>query len=299
MFMLEENIKPVAYSEGITVYCPKNSKFSFFNSPYPAHAACSAVDIYSESAFGSAAPSPVSGKVVGIRKVKCPEQSFECSNFDYVILLQSNENFERHVKILHVEPTVKVGDVVKAGDRLGFLLRSGFFHFWTEPHTHIEVRNISDSIRAMGGLRFKRLIAIEDFETELEELSGVVVESEREYSLIALNGTFNYGIPVRVGEEMGLLDGGIPHYKWFGVHMSARPTLNNIVKLCGAKIGTVKALYSNMCAVQCSDLTFKINGKPANLGFYFYLSKPLVKIVPNSIGELKLEKFEEVSIAIS
>ncbi len=299
MFMLEVRMKPVAYSEGITFYCPENSKFSFFNSPYPAHTACTAVDVYSANFFGSVAPSPVHGKVVGIRKVKCPEPSFECSSFDYVILLQSSENFERHVKILHVEPAVEVGDVVKPGDQLGFLLRSGFFDFWTEPHIHIEVRNPSDPIRARGGLKFERLMAVENFEAELEELRGVIVESKREYSLLALNGAFNHGIPVRVGEEMGLLDGGIPHYKWFGVHISTQPPLNSVVKLCGAKIGTVKALYSKMCAAQCSDLTFKINGKTVNLGFYLHLSKPLVKIIPKSIGELELEKFEEVAFAIS
>ncbi|MGB9854865.1 MAG: hypothetical protein ACPLRY_08720, partial [Candidatus Bathyarchaeales archaeon] len=288
MFMLETRMKPVAYSEGVTVYCPENSKFSFFNSPYPAHTAYSAVDIYSVNAFGGAAPSPVNGKVVGIRKVNCPEQNFECSSIDYVILLQSNENLERQIKILHIEPTVEVGDVVKPGDQLGFLLRSGFFNFWTEPHIHIEVRNPSDPIRARGGLKFERLIAIKDFEVEPKELSGVIVESKREYSMLALNSTFNHGIPVRVGEEMGLLDGGIPHYKWFGVHMSSQPPLNSVIKLCGAKMGIVKALYANMCVAQCSDLTFKINGKPVNLGFYFHLSKPLVKIIPNSIGELKL-----------
>ncbi|MEM3055348.1 MAG: M23 family metallopeptidase, partial [Candidatus Bathyarchaeia archaeon] len=220
--------------------------------------------------------------------------------FDYVILLQSSENFEKHIKILHVKPTVKVGDVVKPGDQLGFLLRSGFFDFWTEPHMHIEVRKPSDPIRARGGLKFERLMAIENFETKPEELRGVVFESKREYSLLVLHGTFNHGIPVRVGEEMGLLDGGIPHYKWFGVHMaSSQPPLNSVVKLCGAKIGTVKALYSKMCASQCSDLTFKINGKPVSLGFYLHLSKPLVKIIPKSIGALKLEKFDEVAIAIS
>ncbi|MGB9959992.1 MAG: hypothetical protein ACPLKQ_05680 [Candidatus Bathyarchaeales archaeon] len=66
-------MKPVACSEGVTVYCPENSKFSFFNSPYPAHRACSAVDVYCESLFGGVAPSPVYGEVVGIRKVSCPE----------------------------------------------------------------------------------------------------------------------------------------------------------------------------------------------------------------------------------
>lgn len=299
MLMLEENMKQVASSEVVTVHCSKNGKFSFFNSPYPAHTACSAVDIYFGSTFGSVASSPVHGKVVGIKKVDCPEQSFECSSYDYVILLQSIENFERQIKILHVEPVVEVGTVVKPGDPLGFLLRSGFFDFWTEPHIHVEVRNPSDPIRARGGLKFERLMSIETFYADLDELSGVVVESKREYALLALNGNFKNGIPVRVDGEGGVLDGGIPHYKWFGVHMLGQPSLNGVVKLCGAKIGTVKTVYSNMCAAQCEDLTFKINGKPVNLAFYLHFSKPLVKVIPNRLGELELEKFEEVSITIS
>lgn len=298
--MSEDNMKPVASSEGVTIFCPKNEKFSFFNSPYPAHIACSAVDIYFGRAFGRVAPSPVHGKVVEIRKVKCPEKKgFESSNYDYVILLCSTENPERLIKILHVKPFVEVGTVVKPGDALGFLIRSGFFDFWTDPHIHVEMRKPFDPIRARGGLRFERLVVVDDVGVEFEELRGTVVESKKEYSLIVLNGNFRHGIPVHVGEEVGILDGGVPHYGWFGVHMKTRPLPSSVVKFCGTNIGTVKAIYLNMCVAQCSGLTFKLNEKPVKLSLYLYLSTPLIKVIPINFGELELRKFENVVITIS
>jgi len=298
--MPNESMKPVASSEGVIVHCPKDGKFSFFNSPYPAHTAYSAVDIYPRNVFGCIAPSPVYGKVVEIRRVKCPERkSFESSSYDYVTLLQSLENPEKWIKILHAKPVVNNGDIVKPGEALGFLLRSGFFDFWTDAHIHVEVRGPKDPLRARGGFKFESSVVIKDMKAEPEELSGIVVESKQEYSLVALNGDFKNGIPVDVGGEIGLLDAGIPHYKCFGVHMSAQPPLGSVVKLCETKIGTVKSVHSNMCIAQCSNLTFKLNNEPVNLSFYLYLSKPLVKVIPQKIGEIKLKKFEKVSITIS
>lgn len=293
-------MEPVASSERVKVYCQKGGKFSFFNSPYPAHSSYSAVDIYSERSFNRVATSPVYGEVMEIRRVNCPEgKCFEGTSYDYVILLCSLENPKRLIKILHVEPSVKVGDVVKLGDSLGSLLRSGFFDFWTDPHIHVEVRDPKDPIRARGGFKFESSVTLKDTVAELEELSGTVVESRREYSLVALNSNFKYGIPVNVDEEIGLLDAGIPHYGLFGVHMRTQPLLGSVVKLCGVKIGSVKSVHSNMCVAKCSDLTFKLNSKPVRLSFYLYLFKPFVKVIPSKFGELKLKKFEETSITIS
>lgn len=300
MFTRVETMKPVASSQGVTVYCPENGKFSFFNSPYPMHGAYSAVDIYCGNSFGCFAPSPVYGEIVKIRRVKCPDKKdFECSSFDYVILLRSLENPNMLVKLLHLEPIVEVGDTVKLGENLGFLIRSGFFDFWTEPHIHVEVRNPSDPIRARGGFTFESLQAPKNNAAKLEKLEGKVVESRDEYSLAALDGNLEGGVPVDVDGHIGFLDAGIPHYKTFGVHVCARPSTGGTVSLCGAKIGVVKSVYTSMCVAHCSNITFTLDGKPVRLAFYVHFSKPLLKVIPCRIGELKLEKFEEVSIAIS
>jgi len=299
--MPDEVMKPIASSEGVNIHCPEDGRFSFFNSPYPAHHSFAGIDVYPGRCFGDVAPSPVRGEVTSVRSVKCPKpKGFEGIDYDYVILLRSLENPERLIKILHVKPLVKVGDTAEAGSDLGALLRSGFFDFWTDPHVHVEVRNPSDPIRARGGFRFKRLMDVDDLEATADNLSGVVVESKPGYSLIALDEEFEHGVPVDLNGRSGLLDAGIPHYGWIGVHMEGRPPVSGPVRLCGHKIGIVKSAYSNMCVAQCGDPVFSVDGNLVRLSLYLYPSStPLVKIIPQQPGALRLEKSEEVTVAIS
>jgi len=295
------DVEAVACSKGVTVYCPKTGRLSFFNSPYPSHRNCSAVDIYPGVGFGCEAPSPVEGEVVAVRAVRCPEgKDFEASTLDYVVLLRSLENPDVWVKVLHVKPCVPVGEVVRAGAPLGFLLRSGFFDFWTDPHVHVEVRSPSDPIRARGGFTLERLIELDTVNGLTEELRGVVVESKPEYSLISLNNGLSCGLPVDVDGEVGFLDGGIPHYGYFGVHLSAKPSEGSVVRLCGVKIGVVKFVFTGMCLAVCCGLNFKLDGKPVRLSTYIHPSgNYLLKVVPNRLGELKLDRSQEVSLTIS
>ncbi|MEM2320755.1 MAG: hypothetical protein QXS79_02580 [Candidatus Bathyarchaeia archaeon] len=296
----------VASSEGVSIYCPREGKFSLFNSPYPAHKAYTAIDIYPNRDFGLTALSPVLGEIKEIREVACPEKnSFKSTRttYDYVILMHSLENPKYWVKILHLEPLVKVGDIVRVGEEMGILLRSGFFDYWTDPHIHIEVRNPSDPIRARGGLKLKREIVNlnEDNNVRVEELRGVIVELKPEYALMLLDGDLKYGIPVEVCGKRGLIDGGVPHYGFFGVHIEhENKTLQSgPVKLCGAEIGIIEHTYSDAYLIRCLNQTFKVKNAPVKLSFYLYLSKPLVKIILEKPGKPKLEKFEEISVTIS
>jgi len=301
-YMCKEKMNPVASSEGVEVYCPKNGRCSFFNSPYPMHCSFAGVDIYPERPFGNAAPSPIKGEVVKVRLLKCPPaKNFEGLEHDYLILLRSLENPRRWVKLLHVKPSVEVGDIVELGEELGILLRSGFFDPWTDPHIHVEVRSPLDPYRAMGGFKFKRCMEVDESEA-VEDLSGVVVESKLEYSLVSLNKKFKSGVPVELNGQVGLLDAGIPHYKWFGIHLNNLPRLGEAVRLCGRKIGEVRLVYSNMCVAECCHTAFKLNGEPVRLSFYLYPSSssvPLVKVIPYKSGELKLKKFEKTFLIIS
>lgn len=293
----------VASSEGVSIYCPREGKFSLFNSPYPAHKAYTAIDIYPNRDFGSTAPSPVLGEIKGIRKVACPEKkSFKSTSYDYVILVQSLENPEYWVKILHLEPLVKVGDIVRVGEDLGTLLRSGFFDYWTDPHIHVEVRNPSDPIRARGGLELKReIVNLNEDDVGVEELRGVIVELKLEYALMLPDGDLKYGIPIEVCGKRGLIDGGVPHYGFFGVHVEyGNKTLQSgPVKLCGAEIGIIEHTYSDAYVIRCLNKTFKVKNAPVKLSFYLYLSKPLVKIILEKPGKPRLEKLEEISVTIS
>lgn len=297
--MNEQMMKPVVSSQGVKIHCPSNGRLSFFNSPYVAHHGFSAVDVYPGCAHGEAAPSPVMGKVVKAKRVMCPKgRHFESSAFDYVILLKSSENPNRLVKILHVKPHVEVGDVLEPGQKLGILLRSGYFHFWTDPHIHVEIREPSDPLRARGGFKIERLIEIEENDA-LEELKGTVVEARPEYVLVSLDSSVDVGLPAHIGGHRGILDAGMPHYGWIGAHTNGEPPIGADVELCGKKIGTIESVHGNMCLAKCSDFDLRFRGIRVGLSLFLNLSpNPSIKIVATRPGELKIERSEELSLEI-
>lgn len=300
-----KNMIRVASSENIDIYCPVDGKFSFFNSPYFAHRNFIGIDIYPNLEFGEIAPSPVSGEVIGVREIGFFEsKNFECSSKDYVILMKSLENEGRIIKIIHVKPLVKVGGKVTVGEELGSLIRSGFFDFWTDPHVHVEVKDPSSPLRARGGYRIKRIMRMDwnmmEEDMIRKSLNGVVIESKTEYSLIALNHDFKYGLPVNLSGEVGFIDGGIPHYGFFGVHINSTPKVGDSVEFLGKKIGSVTSVFGNMalCLIKPQNPIFKINGKPVRLSLCLYPLKPVMKVVPYKMGELTLRKFERVNLIL-
>jgi len=294
-----ERMVPIAASGSVTVFSPEDGRFSFFNSPYHMHFSLTGVDIYPERGFGEIAPAPVEGRVVKIRKVRSPRgRGFRDDGFDCVILLESLEDPGRVVKILHVDPAVDCGEVVKPGQPLGRLLRSGYFNFWTDPHIHLEVRRPSDPFRARGGFTLRRLLAVDE-PGPVEELRGTVTRSTPEYALIALREKVRIGLPVDVGGRTGLLDGGIPHYGRFGVHMRGPVPCNSPVRLCGEPIGMVKTARGDMGLAECADFSFEVDGVEVGLSLYLSpASEPKVKLIPPKRGMLKLEESEEVSLTI-
>ncbi|MCK4438647.1 hypothetical protein KAV47_06205, partial [Candidatus Bathyarchaeota archaeon] len=200
---------PVVSSKGVTISCPVDGMFSFYNSPYPAHSQSTGVDVYPDTGFGGIAPSPVSGEVTLIRRVRGPRgRGYEASEYDVVTLLRSLENPGKVVKLLHVDPTLSVGDEVRAGEELGRLLRSGYYGFATSPHVHVEVREPTDPLRARGGHRMERLMEVGRVKP-LEELRGIVALCSPEFSILRLD-TPACGLPADVGGVSGVLDGGIP-----------------------------------------------------------------------------------------
>jgi len=289
----------VASSEDVGIYCSRDHRISFFNSPYLAHHCYTALDLYPKRGFGEAAPSPVKGVVTKVRQVKCPKgKYFESSGFDYAILMKSLENPERLVKVLHVIPTVKIGELVEPGQDLGFLLRSGYFNFWTEPHIHVEVRNFSDPIRARGGFKIKRITRIDEADP-VKDLKGTAIEVRPEYSLISLEGASAQGLPAEIGANIGVLDAGLPHYGWVGIHTNDVLAVGEPTKLCGKKLGTIELAHQNMGLARCANLSFRLGKHPVGLSLYLQLcSEALIKIIPQKPGTLRINRFEEVSIDI-
>jgi hypothetical protein len=289
---------PVAEACGVTIHCPKEGWFSFFNSPYPAHRLLTGIDIYPGLRFGEIAPSPVGGRLIAVREIRTPRgRFFEDVGYDIVVLMESVENPGKVVKLLHVEPTLRIGDTVEVGEELGRLIRSGYFHFWTDPHIHIEVREPSDPLRVRGGHRLRRLIKprIRD---PPEKLEGRITLIKPEYALLTLDG-LDGGLTARVGDVPVLLDGGIPHYKWLGFHTD-RLLMNGSVELCGQPIAVVEENYEGCALARCGGLRFEVKGRSVGLSLYLSMGlEASVKLVPPRPGALEVEEGEEVSIEIA
>ena len=291
----------IASSSGVSIYCPADGKFSFFNSPYPAHRAFAGVDIYPNRGFGEDAPSPVSGEVLAVRRVSCPRgRGFKGSESDYVILIRSLENPDRVVKILHVNPVVESGDVIKHGQTIGVLIRSGYFDFWTDPHIHVEVRYPHDPIRARGGLMIDRVMEVPRDVEPIEEIRGVVVKACPEYIMISLNVDSEFGLSADVDGSASFLDAGIPHYGWLGVHLDGTLRVGGVVRLCGFPIGVIEATHHGMGLSKCGKFRILLEGVEVGLSLHLYPRlKPLLKVVPYRLGAIKCELGEEVSLVIS
>ena len=293
-----ENI-PVAGVDGVTIHCPSEGRYAFYNSPYPAHRLSTGIDIYPGKGFGEEADSPVSGRVILVRKVRAPKaRRFRDHGHDTVILLESRENTERVIKILHVEPSVQEGDVLETGQTLGTLIRSGYFGYSTAPHIHLEVRRPGDPLRARGGLRFERLQEIGNV-PELGSLEGLVHRSVAEYAEIEISGASQWGLQCEAGGAPGVLDGGIPYYGWLGVHTDATPYRGVSVRLCGKEIADISETGPQGCVATCRDFSLTVGNERVGLSTCLYpRGDPRFLLIPLSQGGLSLEPGARFSIEI-
>lgn len=262
----------VARSGEIPIHAPRSGRISFFNSPYRMHFELSAVDIYPKSML---APSPVSGKVVTIRKFIAPKPKyFRAPRHDYIIVIQPTRSKANVVRILHVAPSVEVGQMIEVGDQLGGILRSGFYDFWTDPHLHVEVRRKEDFIRARGGMPLRpRLGKVKLINAPRTDFKAKIVLRKPEYILLhgaplARVGPFT-GLAASVGKEIGVLDGGLPHYGW-GAVMGAR--CKDEVFFGALKIGMgIKEGAAGVAKFKTLPLSVKLNNSQA-LGLSCYLN---------------------------
>ncbi len=192
-------------------------KFSRFNSPYPAHGAGHAIDLYPGDGRGL---SPVSGVVQETHTVGCPDRPY-AADTDHVIVIGLDRGGRKAIgaepgtiaRILHVVPEVKPGDRVAIGDVLGPTTRSGFFGRWVDDHVHLELRPPgSNPLRASGSLPVDVDVAVEPVRwdgtgTVIERGAAHVVLDALERS----SGTAARFASLASDEEVPL-DGGLAHY---------------------------------------------------------------------------------------
>ena len=251
----------IAEQGDIKIDVPRDVWYSFFNSPYIGHKLGTALDIY----FRDYALFPLAeGFVIKIREVKPPQKFFKGK--DFVIIFRITNNL--CLKVLHVRPTIKVGEKVSLGDEIGEMVESGFFMPWSSKHMHMEIRYCKDSIRARGGLLLRPII-----------LSNVPHAREYEFKIMERYNEFCWAMPRKTeGYSMTPItsnghgiEGGLPHYG-YGALFSKDKKLN----VFGQTIKVERAM-ENVGLFKTNFQIFANNRKIKGIGIY--CNQPRIKII--------------------
>lgn len=283
----------VAKSMGMEIYAPENGFISFSNSPYYSHTNTLAVDVYPNIDVPFPyAPSPVEGTISNIYEFKAPSQRyFETPETEKLVLISNPKRPDLRVRLLHVDCKLEIGTQISVGDSLGCLERSGFFDFWTARHIHIEVRRKEEPLRAKGAFPMLPINCGETVEGEPQDaLSARGIKAVgKDYLLVETGGSVIrvggfWGLGCTVGGQLGVLDSGLPHYGYGGVHLvdSSSVRAGDSVRLWGVDAGAVTSVNKNFALFRCRPLAVYVGGIPFR-GFSLYLwlkENRDVKIVP-------------------
>lgn len=240
--------------------------FTCYNSPYVAHEDASAIDLYPGTVQ---APSPVSGEVIAINRVRAPWQPY-ARTFDYVVGIdtaggdtQFTADGEPAIaRILHLDPTVEVGDTIEIGDTIGTMIRAGFFAPWVANHLHLGFRHRGRDIRRAGG---SIPLSLDVGVTPIRwDGSGIVRSVGRTYVELEVEASDRVVSDEWVGladDEGSILDGGLPHYRFGGIldRLIHREGVDKSypVHLLGTKIGTATGP-----TIDWDDISVEANGVP-------------------------------------
>jgi hypothetical protein len=245
---------PVASAEGVTLLSPSSGIVAFHSSPYPVHVQGGAVDIFTGREFNVPAISPVSGKVNMIDKSKVGvPRHFKSDPHDYIISLEVEDVC---VRLLHVEPSVEVGDFVEVGDEIGKYIRTPLLPFWSYPHAHCEVKDCKDTQSPLDAFpltpevkgRYKgaEKKAFSSFSAKVKLFTSNYILVTPELDMHGKVGNF-HGIAVSVGTKMGILDAQTPWNAYGGVILGERSDvkIGDEVRFGEVLLGKVERIMGN------------------------------------------------------
>jgi len=241
----------IGEAKGIKLYSPKDAYFSFFNSPYFGHSHATAIDIYPHhQIWGGSIVSPIRGKIVRVKKTKMGKKKvFPSEDYDFGIAILPEENEEVIVRILHCKPTLQEGDIVDQGDMIGKGIRSRYFNYWTGIHYHVEVMHLDSFTRSTHSYPLSLPFHFETIATkEMVSESQFVVESVNENNVIGYPKDFSHtaigqfsGLSATEDNSrtVGILDGGLSHYKHGGVIGQSTGIEGSTISLQNHPVGVV------------------------------------------------------------
>ena len=305
---------PVAGALGVEIYAPENSCVSFCDSPFPAHRDCGALDIYpADAKFNDEVACPVNGIVRGVRRY-CSPSLFPDKPpiYEYLTLIESEENPSVYVKIIHACPKVSKGERVNVGDKIGVLIHSGYYPFWVDPHIHVELRSPKDPERASGSHSLGVFNAGRSEEHVPKvpnegSIVGIVRKKEKRYAIVQPNlehwvkvDPFS-GLRVSTEKGDGILDGGIPFMGYAGVIARYEMKAGSQVYTGGTRIGEVTESLNGV--TKMNTVAFKIIVRGLE---YLGLSSNLClgdicqfKLIPMKVGQINLQVGETITIKIA
>jgi hypothetical protein len=229
-------------------------RFTAYNSPYAAHDHGRAVDLYPTD---GRAPSPVAGEVIATETVRAPPQPYAPAE-DHLVVVDCGPVVAR---IMHVDPSVEVGDTVDSGDALGDLVRAGFFARWVPNHLHVGFRRHDQHhLRAGGSLPLD--LGVDPVPLEWDG-TGTVVDATGAYALLdapdtsALDPGEFAGVAATVDGEAVVLDGGFQHYDGGGIHGDR----TGVVDLLGERVGDAVASAGSTNDLAWRPLDVRANGQ--------------------------------------
>jgi hypothetical protein len=285
----------VADAGGVPIHAPSGSSITYFNSPYYGHHHRVAVDLYPETEHGGIALSPVDGEVVKVHTFHAPRsRHFTAPTREQLLLLRARRS-DQYIRLLHIETHHTGGETIRVGDALGRLIRSGFFHFWTGPHVHVEVRRAANLLRAKGSLSMLPWNPEPTIEGQTGLAPLTIAAVTREHLLLHSRSILKIGAYSGVGctvdAHPAILEGGIPHYAHGGVHMATHQgcTPGATVRLDGVPLGRVSEVHGHVATFKVEPVEMRINELPIR-GLSLLLAvglNPLIKAVPLQPGDFQ------------
>lgn len=209
----------------------------------------------------------MSGTVADTRTVRCPSREYAVDQ-DHLVIVDTGDHL---VRLLHADPQVEPGTTIAVGDRIGTLVRSGYFARWVDPHLHVEYRDRGgDPYRASGSLPLDVGVRVTGLPWDG---TGTVFEVGRTYVRVAgPDRRHPEGGPVAIAADNGTpLDGGLVHYAGggaYGVPAWERHPLS----LLGERVGVAQGRD-----VTWRDVTVAVDGQPAT-GLSLFVSHETVDV---------------------